>query len=237
MIWLALFAFQMYGQVDYAEEKTKIASIKKNSRYIYGEGIADTPEEALLAAETIIESEIRRVISERESLQDAETIIVNNIKKNSSVVKLKRGTMDRVFLYVDKDNISAGNQVMEIHRNTDREPEPELEPEPVEETVPETHSPPVQSQSMPRIISDIVAATDLTSLQNYLKGQKAAHKIMWDRVTSDINPAWYIIAVSNGKIEAVFDKGLNVRKNFLTGEKENLNSYDHCTKIWLTIYE
>jgi hypothetical protein len=253
MIWLALFAFQMYGQVDYAEEKTKIASIKKDSRYIYGEGIADTPEEALLAAEIIIESEIRRVISERESLQDAETIIVNNIKKNSSVVKLKRGTMDRVFLYVDKDNISAGNQVMEIHRNTeDREAEPEPEPEPeplplpeLEETSssattqpePEPVSPPTPSQPMPRIISDIVAAADFASLQTYLKGQKAAHKIMWDKVTSDINPAWYIIAVSNGRIEAVFDKGLTVRKNFLTGEKENLNNYDHCTKIWLTIYE
>jgi hypothetical protein len=232
MIWLALLAFHAYGQVDYAEEKTKIASIKKDARYNYGEGIADTPEEALLVAETIIESEIRRVVSERESLQDAETIIVNNIKKNSSVVKLKRGTMDRVFLYVNKENISAGNQVMEIHRNTDNsEPEPELEPES------ETQSPPVQSQSMPQIISAFIAATDLASLQTYLKGQKDAHKIMWGRVTSEIKPAWYIIAISDGKIEAVFDKGIDARENFLTGEKENLDNYSHCTKIWLTIYE
>jgi hypothetical protein len=60
---------------------------------------------------------------------------------------------------------------------------------------------------------------------------------MWGKVGTEIKPEWYIIAVSGNDIKAVFDKGLNRRKNFLTGENEEVSNYSNCTKIWLTIYE
>jgi hypothetical protein len=60
---------------------------------------------------------------------------------------------------------------------------------------------------------------------------------MWGRVTSEINPAWYIIIIADDKVKAVLDKGLNIRRNFLTGEKEDVNNYSQYTKVWITIYE
>ncbi|MDR3268185.1 MAG: hypothetical protein LBT83_03865 [Tannerella sp.] len=254
MLLLVTIPLWMQGQVDYQEEKTKINTIKKDARYIYGEGIAETGAEALLAAEQSLHSEIMRVISEKESLQDAESVIITAIKKNSSQIKLKRGTMDRVFLYVNKENISAGDQVMEIYLGdetpTDIETVIEIEevatvelpaePErktPARKEPDKITKPAPKAEQAPSVISDILAASDFSTLQTYLQGQKAAHKIMWGKVGTEINPTWYIIAVSGNEIKAVFDKGLNRRKNFLTGENEEMSNYSNCTKIWLTIYE
>jgi hypothetical protein len=249
MILLAAIPLWMQGQaVSNPEEKTKIKNIKNDVRYIYGEGIAESESEALFAAEQGLRSEVMRVISEKESLQDAESVIISAVKKKSSQIKLKRGTMDRVFLYVSKENISSSDQVMEIvlggETQTDIEPDVETEevvtvelPAETEIKTPERKEPKETAEQAPSVISDILAASDASALQTYLKGQKDAHKIMWGKVGTEINPAWYIIAVSGNEIKAVFDKGLNKRKNFLTGENEEVSNYSNCTKIWLTIYE
>jgi len=116
ILLLALSPLLAIAQVDFMEEKNKINSIKKNPDYIYGEGIADTEQEATSMSESALRSEIMRVISEEESLQDTETILVNAVKRNSTKIELKRGSMDRIFLYVSKNNILAGDQVMTIER-------------------------------------------------------------------------------------------------------------------------
>jgi hypothetical protein len=253
---IALFAIPLWvcGQVEYAEEKTKINAIKKDAKYIYGEGIAETEADALSAAEQILRSEVMRVISEKESLQDAESVIINAIKGQSSQIKLKRGTMARVFLYVKKENISPGHQTMEVSLwNEPRATEEEVTEEEVTEVadeitevepeVPDMRKtedirepdPKPKPAAAPPIISDILAASGVTDLQTYLQGQKDAYKIMYGKVGTEINPAWYIIAISGNEIKAVFDKGLNTRKNFLTGKQEDMSNYGNCTKIWLKI--
>jgi hypothetical protein len=263
--WLAV-PLRVCGQVDYVEEKTRINAIKTDTRYIYGEGIADTPEDALMMAEQNLETEVRLFVSKNLPLQDAKSAetVAGNIKKKSQQIKLKRGSMERVFLYVATENISSGDQVKEIALpdgdSTERMEPVETEtqketlepaktetqteiPDPAEtekQTATETVEPePVAAapSSLPPAISEILATSGMASLQTCLKQQKDAHRIMWGRVTSEINPAWYIIAIADDKIRAVFDKGLNIRTNFLTGKKEDVNDCRSCIKIWLTVHE
>lgn len=256
----ALFSFCLQAQVDYQEEKVKINSIKKNAAYVYGEGMAETAEEALAIAESSLESEIRRVISEQESLQDAESVVVSHIRKNAAQIKLKRGTMERVFLYAKKENIVPGDQVMEIGlgRAQETEEAAEVEEEAPEEVVEaveemaedsragrekETEKPAseVSATEAPaktsRIISDLLLASDVKALQTYLEGQKRAHKVMYGKVGTEVAPEWYIIAFQGNEIKAVFDRGLSTRRNLLNGKNEPLSDYGNCTKIWLTVYE
>lgn len=97
----------LFAQVDYLEEKNRVSSIKKDVSYIYGEGIGNSLEDATAVAKDFLLSEIRRVIQENISMVDASSINVGNVLDNACIVQFKRGMMDRVFLYIKKDNISV----------------------------------------------------------------------------------------------------------------------------------
>ena len=110
-----------FAQDAYKEEKTKVNSIKRNSNYVYGEGMSSSSEEALTIAETALKSAIYNFISENEELQESDKIVVEAIKQHSEQVKLKRGEMQRVFLYVHKQNIVPNYKslTIDIPSNTD----------------------------------------------------------------------------------------------------------------------
>lgn len=262
LICIMVLPSLLWGQIEYKEEKTKVNSIKKNSGYVYGEGIAESEMQALEIAEQSLRSAVMGVISEKESLQDAETILVNAIKRNSSQIKLKRGTMDRVFLYVSKDNIFPSGDVMAIHRGEEITFPEEEDADFIEESEEEIDidsdisdfneellaesgetdiEKPVEkepnAQSDSPIVTQLIRLSDMTSLQSFLKAKKEEHKVMWGNVASDINPSWYIIAYSGNEVKAVFDKGLNTRLNYLSGERESLSNYSQYKKIWFMTYE
>ena len=94
------------AQVAYMEEKAKVNKIKRSSLYLYGEGIAATVEEATAMAETSLKNAILSEMGENEKLQDSDQILINSIKKHSEKIQLKRGAMERVFLYVEKKHYS-----------------------------------------------------------------------------------------------------------------------------------
>lgn len=245
LIGIILYPSLLWGQVDYKEEKTKINTIKRDKNYVYGEGFAETLDEALEAAEQSLRSAILGVISEEESLQDAETVLVNAVKRNSSQIQLKRGTMERVFLYVAKKNILASEEVIAIHRPPALEAEPEIseeilwvEPDNNEVIVSEEFDSQLAEVDVASpILKQMIRLEDVNSIQNFLKKQKEEHSVMWGNVAADINPSWYIIAYTGNEVKAIFDKGLTTRLNFLTGERESLGKYSQYKKIWFMIYE
>lgn len=259
IVLVCLFSTSLsFAQVAYVEEKAKVNSIKKNADYVYGEGIADTEQEALELAEQSLRSEIMRLISESKTMQDEETILVNAIKKNSSRIKLKRGTMDRVFLYVEKENILLPQQVMTINRDIiDKEKEDisvveeDLIAEETllieevadilmeEETKTETNQPdtPISNENLLPTLKALLLCNSKSEFMDYLRKQKEVHKVMWGNVASDINPAWYIGVFTEGKPVAVFDKGLQTRLNLLNGQRESLAGYGKSEKVWFIVYE
>jgi hypothetical protein len=268
ILLFTIFSFCLQAQIDYPDEKVKINKIKKDATCVYGEGIAETAEEALAIAEKNLESEIRRVISQEESLQDATSVIVGHIRKNAAQIKLKRGTMERIFLYAKKENILPGHQIMEVFLDSAQEPEIEVEgeeetseefveeftensrreaeqKEKTEKSVSEasatklskTPEPSPLPEKTPQIISDILLASDVKTLQTYLEGQKRAHKVMYGKLGTEISPEHYIIAFQGNEIKAVFDRGFSTRRNLLNGKNEPVSNYSNCTKIWLIVYE
>lgn len=107
LLIVVLLPTWLFAQVDYLEEKNRVSSIKKDVSYIYGEGIGNSLEDATAVAKDFLLSEIRRVIQENISMVDASSINVVDVLDNACIVQFKRGMMDRVFLYIKKDNISV----------------------------------------------------------------------------------------------------------------------------------
>ncbi|WP_163217701.1 hypothetical protein [Bacteroides sp. 224] len=245
---LMVIPTMIFAQVDYLEEKTKINSIKKNKNYIYGEGMAATEQEALESAESSLRTEIMRLITEKESLQDAETILLNAVKKNSSKVALKRGTMERVFLYVHKDNIMSGGTVMAVDNpvavavtKSDEAkvivPDSSLEDLVIEEEIVKIENEVNLNEIASPVLRTIVSKKTVADVQKCMQELKAEHKIMYGNVGAEMNPTWYILVYSDQGIEAILDKGMGKRKNFLTGNMDNMNLYGRSKKVWFLIYE
>lgn len=253
MILLFLIPVFVMGQVEYKEEKTKINSIKKNSNYVYGEGIAETEDEALRLAEESLMQEVTILISEDKELKEAGKIIVQSIKKNSSRIQLKRGSSFRIFLYVEKKRIQNADHTLIIdnpaksERDTEaqetevrveskqeeEEPaDPTLESQPTEVEVPANA---VEFASP--ILQQIAACSQVDDLSKLFDQLKSEHKLMWGRVQSDMKPNWYIVVLDGQQVKALLDKGLNTRVNLLTGEKVSLANYANDTKRWFIIYE
>ena len=71
------FCASAFGQIAFKEEKTKVNSIKRSTKYVYGEGIAETEAEAREIAEQNLRQAILQLVSEEKDLLEAEAVLVN----------------------------------------------------------------------------------------------------------------------------------------------------------------
>ena len=241
------FCVSAFGQIAFKEEKTKVNSIKRSTKYVYGEGIAETEVEAREIAEQNLRQAILQLVSEEKDLLEAEAVLVNAAKQNTSQIKLKRGTMERVFLYVEKKNIFPSENPFIMEQSTPKEEEPEAEvvkPNVAEKSLPKLNGveiPAETSTTIPEAVSPtlqgILACQDMTSLRTYLTEQKERHKVMFGDVRQDFKPSWYVIVYEGETIKAILDKGLQRRTNLISGIKEEIGTYSGFPKIWFIIYE
>lgn len=119
----AFFPCVLSAQVAYMEEKAKVNKIKRNSQYLYGEGVAATLEDATSLAEQNLKNAILTEMSGNDKLQGADKILVNSIKKHSEKIQLKRGAMERVFLYVEKKNLFPADRMVALDISASVQPE------------------------------------------------------------------------------------------------------------------
>lgn len=248
--WLSLFlATALMGQVDFKEEKAKVNAIKRNTQYVYGEGIADTEAEARELAEQNLRQALLQFISEKKDLLEAEAVLVNAAKKNSSQIKLKRGTMERVFLFVKKDNIFPSENPFVISQEPQEEEAPTDTEVVQDKGTGQVPKEPLfafssKEKTADRSVSDkadgtlksILRCENITALRSCLNELKQQHKVMWGELKQDFKPSWYLIPYEGEQIKAVLDKGLQKRNNLLTGEREEMGNYSGLPKIWFIIY-
>lgn len=130
LLFVLLVPVGVFGQVAYMEEKAKVNKIKRSSQYLYGEGIAATVEEAMSMAEQSLKNAILAEIAENKELKNADQVLVNSIKRHSEKIQLKRGAMERVFLYVEKKNLyDSGKMVsLDIPEPAQTTPDTDLTP-------------------------------------------------------------------------------------------------------------
>lgn len=244
------------AQVAYMEEKAKVNKIKRSSLYLYGEGIAATVEEATAMAETSLKNAILSEMGENEKLQDSDQILINSIKKHSEKIQLKRGAMERVFLYVEKKNLLSSDKVVVLDVSSSTVPsqeKPATEESKVDDSAPSGTSssevftpvseqvPPIQGEKVKvdsPLLQELLEQKTVDGLELFMRTQKENHKLMWGNVKSSLNPSWYIVVFSDTTIKAVFDKEKNgVRVNLLNGKEEQMSLYNTDNKVWFILYE
>ena len=250
LIIMVLIPAGLLAQVDFLEEKNLINSIKKNLTYLHGEGVANSEKDALSIAQDELTHQINAYCKEYLSPAQIDYIDIRLIVSNSCKVQLKRGSNSRVFLYIDKENIKgnpspcqdksyldnslvqySNEDTVEIDNSTDIISGVDVESLDIMEFSTETED------NEDTLLSRVIATEDTRSLMNLLNTEKRERKVMWGEVKNEINTSWYVVVISNDKIEAVLDKGDNVRMDFRSNEQKNLRDFGNNKKIWFIIFE
>lgn len=211
---------------DDKEVSRQIRDIMVSNQYLYGEHTAATEKEAKDVAEEILEKNIKEWVATRKKLRGSQNLIVNNKQSLQTSLSMSRGNMTRVFMYVKKSDIIAGNNT-EVIRQSPRVPSATVEP------VKSTGVGTKMQKKYPEVVTTIASFTDYKPMAEKIMQFKEQGKITrYARYTSLDKPDLYYLAVYNtaGKVVAVLTPG-PTRYNVKTGEMDKVTNYSGCGAI------
>ena len=90
----------------------QINDIKRDSTYLCAENTDETEAKALAVAQELLEKQIEEFVAEQRHLRRAANVIVKDVANAAERLKMSRGQMVRVFLYVKKTDIIAANNTL-----------------------------------------------------------------------------------------------------------------------------
>lgn len=211
---------------DNKEVSRQICDIIVSNQYLYGDHTAATEKEAREIAEEMLEANIREWVATKKKLRGSQNIVVNNRQSLQASLSMSRGNMTRVFVYVKKSDISAGNNT-EVIRQTPRVPSATVEPVKTNSTGTNVQ------KKYPEVVTTIASYTDYKPMAEKIMQYKEQGKITrYARYTSLDKPDLYYLAIYNtaGKVVAVLTPG-PTRYNVKTGEIDKVTNYSGCGAI------
>lgn len=211
---------------DNKEVSRQIRDILVSNQYLYGEHTAATEREAKEVAEEMLENNIKEWVNTKKKLRESQNIVVNNKQSLQTSLSMSRGNFIRVFIYVKKSDIIAGNNT-EVIRQAPKMPSATIEP------TKNTGAGTKVLKEYPEVVTTIASYTDYKPMAEKIMQFKELGKITrYARYTSLDNPDLYYLAVYNtaGKVVAVLTPG-PTRYNVKTGEVDKVTNYSGCGAI------
>ena len=101
-------------QPDETAKRALERDVKTSGFYLYGEAVANTKDEAVIAAKIALVSEINKEIMVNHDWQFANTIQAKDVEYYIDIIDLMRGSKFRVIAYVKKENLTAVFQYNEM---------------------------------------------------------------------------------------------------------------------------
>lgn len=219
LILMALVGIAAFSQ-SVEEQKKKIASIKKNSSYIYAEVTTTSQQQAIDLATDMLHNNVNEWAAKKKKFAGSNKIVTRNMNYTVEQITMPRANMYRAFMYVKKSDVIPADNV-EV-RNTPAEVAEANASKPKLAKVT-----PVSNRDA--VVSELLPVKNTGQLSAKLKELKANGKIVeYDnlRGLKGKNMAEYIMVVFNkeGNVEAVLSEGEN-RINLLTSAPDQLTNY------------
>lgn len=211
---------------DNKEVSRQIRDIMVSNQYLYGDYTAATEREAREMAEEMLENNIKEWVVTKKKLRGSQNLVVNNKQSLQTSLSMSRGNMIRVFIYVKKSDIIAGNNA-EIISQTPRIPSSTVEP------IKSIGTGTKVQKKYPEVVTTIASYTEYKPMAEKIMQFKEQGKITrYARYTSLDKPDMYYLAVYNtaGKVVTVLTPG-PTRYNVKTGEIDNVTNYSGCGAI------
>lgn len=110
-----LFTLILVSPIAMGQSVSKqINDVKRSSEYLSAEATMETESTAYEVAEELLAKQIAEYANENEVLMNAPNVIVKDVAGKAEQIKMNRGTMVRVFLYVRKSDVLASNNTRVI---------------------------------------------------------------------------------------------------------------------------
>ena len=221
LILMVLVGIAAFSQ-SVEEQKKKIASIKKNSSYIYAEVTTTSQQQAIDLATDMLHNNVNEWAAKKKKFAGSNKIVTRNTNYTVEQITMPRANMYRAFMYVKKSDVIPADNV-EV-RNTPAEVAEANTSKPKPATVA-----PISNSNRDAVVSELLPVKNTGQLSAKLKELKANGKIVeYDnlRGLKDKNKAEYIMVVFNreGNVEAILSEGEN-RINLLTSAPDQLTNY------------
>ena len=231
-----------------AEEKKKIADIKKDEAYLSAEVTTTTADEALRLAHEMLLVSINKWMKGQERFDGATQAVVLNKGKHTEEIVLPRANMHRAFVYVKKDDIlpstdatvldMQGGQADNVAAKAAAAASQTATAEPKKAAGPAAV---VESKTHSMVVNELLKAENTGQLLKTLKTLKAGGKISEYVKLGDLkdkNVAEYIMVVFNrdGRVEAVLSEG-DTRRNLGTGNADAIGNYKNRGAIGVKVNE
>lgn len=239
-------------QLDEVAKRAVEREVKTSGDYLYGETVADTKDEAVKIAKTILVSEINKEALKHPEWQFAESIQAKDVEYNIDIIDLMRGNKYRVIAYIKKGNIMAvfddkTPEVILTDKKTQQKQEQTTIPLQVtvksqaEEAVvvaPEKTQPAAITNT-DNLLDQILSASSIHEIQKILQNNKKTGKASSGTMDKLIAPekAYLIVFKDTGEIIAILDKGsVNNRTDLLSGQKKGNEILEKNKVIWFQLY-
>lgn len=241
MVCIGLMSLMTMGQSD---SKT-INTIKRDKSYIYEEATAKDAEEAHQSARELLRLRIEEYIAEEKKLRKAEKIIVRDVESVTEEIKMQRGELTRVFLYVKKKNILPAEVNVSVMNNDNKvtdgktqteESEPEAKAEDVEVSPGDsTYKLPIAWQQ--DVIDKLLGCRTLAEARSVLGREKAEYRVKrygTSATCADKTACFWITGDADGRLITVLGPGNAKRTNFKTLAEETGDLGSEAA-IWFTL--
>ncbi len=233
----------------------QINDIKRSSKYLSAEATLETESRAYELANELLSRQITEYIQEKGSLQKANTVVIKNVAGKAEKLQMKRGTMSRVFLYVEKKDIVAVDNIRVVDNKTQKTTDKETGEETIGslasnvEVIDSIDTKSVSddkdlyaSVSYPNwqqeVIYTIMGSTSIKEAQYLLDRFRVGLKIKrYGAMENCKNPekCYWAIFDENEHVITVLGPGNEERINFSTQEKDSLKNYSGKGAIWFTL--
>lgn len=114
-IYLLLFlCFGINANAQTESNSKQISKIQKDKHYIWAEGVDTIEANAYQMADEELESRIETYVLESGMAEAAKEIVVKNISQFKNEIKMARGGLYRVFLYVKQSDIVESSSPVKV---------------------------------------------------------------------------------------------------------------------------
>ena len=240
IVCIGLLSVMAMGQSD---SKT-INTIKRDKSYIYEESTAKDADEAYQSARELLRLRIEEYIAEEKKLRKAEKIIVRDVESVTEEIKVQRGELTRVFLYVKKKNILPAEANVSVMDNDNKTQDEKTVVEAEAESVANEAeaSPGDSANKLPiawqqNVIDKLLGCRTLAEARSVLGREKAEYRVKrygTPATCADKTACFWITGDADGRLITVLGPGSTERTNFKTLSKEAGNIGSEAA-IWFTL--
>ncbi len=199
--------------------KAEINKVKKSSSYIYAESTAPLESDARQQAESQLYERVNEWAATQKKLRGSQSFVINNRKDLWSTLAMPRGTnMQRVFIYVKKSDIIAGDNAAVVANDN--------------LSVVER----VEDAPVPAVVAQIGQCKTFSEAETVIRDASEAGEVShFGRFSTVDDPSSYYLFIYNRDYQALAilspADSNGKRSNMRSGQEDGIENYRGCGAI------